>query len=669
MKKYRTYLAVSLAMGFAWSAQATTSEGGSSVGNGGNVGVCFNDKVVVKEIKENGNRISMDHLDKITSIKALEIYEAEVKFNSTELSDKMMLSREDEAISDYLKRIINRYTKAIPELHLILKRVASEFRPENVLYYQEVGIDRIYDTGENYYLDPLKCVIATAIRQTEVEGFPHLEIDNRLFSHPKHSAQSRAILWLHETVLRWAIGIRDLEPSHTETANTRRVTVDLTQRSLISSTLFKSLLFNKFLGAEQPDQTESRYFIVPQRISVSRKVSLGYETLSRYFDYFQLSSYWDIFEKYFTPEFWAEGAASGAWTYNAYIYIQNNMDRCLADPTRRACHMLENDFDYYETGERLWRAERYRPEVMDSVNTWQRILNDDLDKLAHTTFRRGELKDRIEKDRKYLAEYQQELKSVDMAIAGYKADLDRSKEAMLGFVRKYSGEVEKNKAVILNDLLKKSVVLRKQMQKEIWLGPENIEKINQMLDCRIAAWEANESESCASDTRLNPYRVDSRIAVPEDDSDDSFTGINREECGTIGTTAERIANCKDDELAQIGQFVLVSKLQNTGSTYLDKRSGLLWSDKLSHEYVHSYAREGCDNLYGSWRVPTTDDFATAKSGGLAFLPNMSARFWTSTPNPGTSGSYYVYMGWMGEFSSALSNGSDTESVRCVTEAK
>jgi len=202
MNKFKCVILTFLSISIVHHANA-----GERAGNGGAVGVCFDSPSIVHDITVNqNNQISDDQLNHVTSIKALDLYEAESRFSTANPDSMLGLPNANESKEDFLTRIAVRFANTIPALRDELISRSVELSQADVRYYTAGGLDRIYDTSEAYYLDPLKCVIATAIRQSVTNGILKLEYDNRLFEHPLHNNQSKGILYLHETIYRWAIG-------------------------------------------------------------------------------------------------------------------------------------------------------------------------------------------------------------------------------------------------------------------------------------------------------------------------------------------------------------------------------------------------------------------------------------------------------------------------------
>jgi hypothetical protein len=206
-------------------------------GNGGNAAVCFNSPAEVKRIKENDNRIANDQMSKITSIQALELYQAQAAFPNDPLAQHFILPGAKEDGMDYVKRITSRFEFTLPDLRDQLNARAARFNPKKYSYYTKGGIDHIYDTAEKYYLDPAKCVVATLIRRTTVGDHIELEFDSRLFNHRLHSNVSRGVLMLHEVTYQWGQDLKQEDSAFTR----RLITNALIRRDLDRKDLLDEL--------------------------------------------------------------------------------------------------------------------------------------------------------------------------------------------------------------------------------------------------------------------------------------------------------------------------------------------------------------------------------------------------------------------------------------------
>jgi hypothetical protein len=171
------------------------------------VGVCFDNDTIVPAINgQQNNQISEDQLKHVTSIKALDLYEAESRFNIPNPDDMLMLPNSGESKEAFVHRFSSRFMQALSQLQTQLDSENTKILNADTRYYTAGGLDRIQDTSEAYYLDPLRCVIATAIRQSmDNYGNLKIEYDNRIFNHPLHSDQSKGVLYLHEMTYRWSL--------------------------------------------------------------------------------------------------------------------------------------------------------------------------------------------------------------------------------------------------------------------------------------------------------------------------------------------------------------------------------------------------------------------------------------------------------------------------------
>ncbi len=186
-----------ICLGLLTLAQAARAEGGDHSG-GGAVGVCFDDSIIVQKIKANENRILTDQVAVAKSVEVLDLLQAEMHF-SAHPEEQLILMQEGEEPLAYVRRIANRFKDTLPALKKKIEEEADKIENADTRYYpvknSVLGIDRVYDSKESYYLDPEKCVIATAIRQSMLGSTLILEIDKRLIE--KQSAAIIFLLYLH----------------------------------------------------------------------------------------------------------------------------------------------------------------------------------------------------------------------------------------------------------------------------------------------------------------------------------------------------------------------------------------------------------------------------------------------------------------------------------------
>lgn len=152
-------------------------------------------------------------------------------------------------------------------------------------------------------------------------------------------------------------------------------------------------------------------------------------------------------------------------------------------------------------------------------------------------------------------------------------------------------------------------------------------------------------------------------------------------CGTSGSISARIEDCARYDHSIRGVFMVVTRLkidENIIEVYLDTKSGLLWSERVSRRNFYE-ARETCaskivemGNLNLSWRLPTEAEFIRARSHKiLTKLPNMFRKlYWSSTENPFNKMQAWLFSGGGNTGYMTRRNDFDSKqysyvSVRCV----
>lgn len=111
-------------------------------------------------------------------------------------------------------------------------------------------------------------------------------------------------------------------------------------------------------------------------------------------------------------------------------------------------------------------------------------------------------------------------------------------------------------------------------------------------------------------------------------------------CGLSGTIESRIDDCSTHPEAKVGDFTLVTEADDRKMIYLQKKSGLLWTDK-SNELTYPSAIEACSSgelsemggIKGySWGLPTIYQYQEAIAGGYlkAFPRFDDSDLWTTS---------------------------------------
>ena len=110
-------------------------------------------------------------------------------------------------------------------------------------------------------------------------------------------------------------------------------------------------------------------------------------------------------------------------------------------------------------------------------------------------------------------------------------------------------------------------------------------------------------------------------------------------CGLIGDISERIENCATTPGSSLNEWQLVVRTKSNTEIWRDKRSGLIWGEKLSDTYNHidavgqcSIDREENGNLDASeFKLPSIAEFeqSNLSSDGNPLI-QKSFKFWSSS---------------------------------------
>lgn len=176
-------------------------EGASFAGgmdSGGGQGfVCFDSKEVAQAVMSNKGNIANEYIENITSLETLDLFEAKMKRGSSLSVPSLMAIGESEGSESYLNRIIERIEKNIPVLGQKIRAAEHNFSNDNLIW-ADIGLIPVNDSNVVGAYDTPFCTLTTLAIQFKEENSDYLNIDPRLFLHPKMSNQSRAILFLHE---------------------------------------------------------------------------------------------------------------------------------------------------------------------------------------------------------------------------------------------------------------------------------------------------------------------------------------------------------------------------------------------------------------------------------------------------------------------------------------
>jgi len=171
---------------------------GGTDGGGGNAIVCFNNPSITKKIYSHDNphrgTITEDMLQAITSVETYDL--AYAKLPSLDRQPKIVPIEPNEAFDDYARRIAKRAAISAPEIQWVVDLGLIELKYNKALIRQN-GVMSVSDMADVGVVNTNRCVVSTMAVQVLDSQNP-LNLDGRLFQHPKHSRQSQATLILHE---------------------------------------------------------------------------------------------------------------------------------------------------------------------------------------------------------------------------------------------------------------------------------------------------------------------------------------------------------------------------------------------------------------------------------------------------------------------------------------
>lgn len=174
----------------------TISAGGMDSG-GGQGFVCFDSKKVATHVKNNNGNLDDSDVAHITQIETLDLYEARLKRGDIPTAVKLFSRREGENYSSYLERIIARIDNEFPVLADQILKEKNDFSGDHTLW-SPIGLTTVSDGLPVISYDSSLCTLTTLAIQFKEDNAQFLNLDPRLFNHPKMSDDGRAILLLHE---------------------------------------------------------------------------------------------------------------------------------------------------------------------------------------------------------------------------------------------------------------------------------------------------------------------------------------------------------------------------------------------------------------------------------------------------------------------------------------
>jgi len=177
---------------------AMPASAGTDVSGGGNALVCFESPAIPAQIHANGGNLLDEHVDQLISIETYDLIDAASRRGIDEDAVAVFAMRDGEKMSEFLERLAQVYGGVSPRFSAIIRDGMQTFSTNNIIR-QAAGVQKINDVNPGG-LVPRNCVLATVAVQTSYKNTIALNIDERLYNHPKFSLYSKAVLLLHEFV-------------------------------------------------------------------------------------------------------------------------------------------------------------------------------------------------------------------------------------------------------------------------------------------------------------------------------------------------------------------------------------------------------------------------------------------------------------------------------------
>lgn len=420
-------------------------------GNGGNSAVCFESPSIVKEVKENGNRISNGHISSITSVTPLDLYEARSYYDRN--SDSyLFLPNKNETAEEYAYRFAKRFEYLGPLVTIIEKNIKKI--NENKKFYPSGGIDRIYDTAESYYLDPDLCVIATVIRQSKSDtGRSTLEFDKRLYDFKAGTQDNRnlqGVLMVHEAILSWALDL-----GHTHAKNARELTAYLLRKDISRDDVFKKLRDTRFVTEQMVaksawqkcgDVNREDYYESTKKDA--KGDSIGGICVPK--DKFSFGNIWIISEDQSSSFYWFHGEHKYAKT--EYLKIQSNLSWAADTIKDQSLHNIFGEV------KRKLKADVWLDSIYDLY-----VLRDLMIEDSPTTCKALHKAEVLENLSSKISSHKAAVKDIESQLA---KKMSKKKRLLLGVdLRTYQYHIEKDGAELirLNKENEESVKCRREL--------------------------------------------------------------------------------------------------------------------------------------------------------------------------------------------------------------
>lgn len=179
-------------------ALVSSSYAGNESGGGGSGIVCFKSSEAANEVRANGGIVPDKLINQIGALQSLDLQLAFMRKNFDGTSREVFLAKKGQSFNDYFNELLLRLDQSYPELSNAMKPEMG-FMQRNI-FFRVNPLDRVIDENDVGTEDSDFCTLTNfAVQYRGLRGAV-IHLDDRLYSHPKHSTSSKAILLLHEYI-------------------------------------------------------------------------------------------------------------------------------------------------------------------------------------------------------------------------------------------------------------------------------------------------------------------------------------------------------------------------------------------------------------------------------------------------------------------------------------
>jgi hypothetical protein len=195
---------------------ALAKDGADSSGGGLTV-ACFDDPSIPEALRKGDGLLSDSLFPHLKSLQNFDLYEATLSRGLLHKHRQTVIAIKDgEKGEEYAERILKRLDHAVPELARMFRRTRAELESRPIAFVRE-PLEKMNDARQIGLIDYENCMLATMGLNRLADGAASLKVDDRLYSNPLHSDQSKGVFLLHEYAYVTARRLGQSDSRHTRT--------------------------------------------------------------------------------------------------------------------------------------------------------------------------------------------------------------------------------------------------------------------------------------------------------------------------------------------------------------------------------------------------------------------------------------------------------------------